>query len=99
MSRFRFSLASMFVCVAVVSLFLGYHVDWMRRRARLRMDVRIEQFQFTGTGKDAPGLLGWFGDHGNAYLIVRDPSPGEMKYIERMFPEANVSVDTRGETK
>jgi hypothetical protein len=89
--RLRFSIGLLFAATAFIGIVLAYNVNWMRERARVRRDPRVEEFQFLGTGKSPPGMLGLFGDYGNQYLIVRDPKRGEIEYLGRLFPEAKVS--------
>jgi hypothetical protein len=104
---FRFSLRMLFLLVALVAIWLGYHLNWIRQRHAARAwvkgqaeyfdDVPVQQGAFPGA--HAPWRIRMLGEDGvtSIWVVVRkeavDP---EQQRLEGLFPEAKVGVYTTG---
>lgn len=88
--RFRYSLRTIFVAMAVVAIFVAYHVNWIRQR---REFLKIEDvWDFSGGFRGrppAPGLLWMFGEKGIQHLVIGQSSDADLSVAESLFPEAN----------
>jgi hypothetical protein len=73
-----FSLRSLCIALAAVSLWLGYEVNWIRKRQNFVAQQRTVEFFFEpasdGRGgivqKRAPHFLGLFGERGAQLIII-----------------------------
>ena len=97
--RIRFSLASLFVIVAIPALWLGWHASWIHSRHKALESLRAQGVAFD-EGGHAPLRLRMLGETGVAVLVVdsssEQPSERTLELIG-LFPEAYLLRDLRGE--
>src|SRR5687768_4729286 len=103
--RFQFGLRTLLIVVAIVSLWLGWQVHWIRQRHALLAisDIypgRVDHaYNYSYFGLDppanppvhpAPGMLGLFGEEGVEVIHVHVRLRDEFEQARRLFPEADV---------
>ena len=99
--RFRFGLRTLFAVVTVVSMWVAYHVNWIRQRheAAAGDDVRVLYDDSTNPFRDdktppnttrAPWSLRLLGERG--VLIIGVSSRRDVERIHQLFPEAKVNI-------
>ena len=101
----RTSLATVFIVVMLLALWMGYYVDWIRQRREFLAAREKEATEARVNGiwlneVDAPTVLRWFGETGQTGITVllsaRDPehlTPSDSELVaecRRLFPEAVV---------
>lgn len=88
---YQFSLRTLFVVVALVSIplaWVGYSLNWIRQRRELVREgwvIEMPYPVFNGERPDAPCGLWIFGEKGRGCLICQ---PGDKELVKRLFTEA-----------
>jgi hypothetical protein len=86
--RFRFSLTTLFLLVALVAVWLGWSWNWIRQRhefLRNKMATSLNVNPVT-----APGMLWLFGEEGCEYVFMALATDNDLEEARRLFPEASV---------
>jgi hypothetical protein len=97
--RFRFSLATVFVVVTAVAVFLGYELNIVRERQAAARWIKnnVGRFHtvsdcnqmFNTSEPETIGIIRqWLGDETAAWIAIpRECSPSEEARIKSLFPE------------
>jgi hypothetical protein len=95
--RWQFSLRTLLVAVALLafpSAWVGYQLNWIRERNRLRaspnVSVHITWPYHSYPGMNAPWQLRAFGETGVSLVVLHDSASVVVEEVQRLYPEAYV---------
>ena len=88
--RPRFSIRALLVAIALVAIFLAYHVQWINERREIFRTQTATAFEASAApDTPAPGLLALFGERGYIVIAMNGELPkAEYARVMSYFPEA-----------
>ena len=105
-SRFRITLRTLFVVLAIFGIWIGYEVHWLRNRREVTSQSDawpVDPATATGVRPKAPGMLSYLGENGYGLVEITFKRPtaegsstispeeqAEIERVRRLFPEATV---------
>ena len=103
----RYSLQTLMIVVAVVGIWLGYHLRWIRQRSDAQTWVRNQASEWSDmpiqqgvvAGKASPWRIRMLGADGVKTISVmayKEQEAEKKRELSSLFPEAQVRVYTPG---